>query len=87
MIVTSLPIDDQRALFVHLQSLFVEYHQSLLTATDVAQQLEVPKDAVYRWRKEGRLDAVPLGCRCIRFSPDEVARFEASRPARSNDKR
>jgi len=51
----------------------------LLNAEEVAELLNVSRRQVFRWASEGRLRAVRLGDRCIRFSPDAVVEFVEGR--------
>jgi excisionase family DNA binding protein len=44
----------------------------LLTAEDIASELQVPKSWVYRAARDGRLPSVPCG-RYVRFHPDDLA--------------
>lgn len=48
----------------------------LLTADEVAADLQVPKTWVYRAAREGRLPSVPCG-RYVRFHPDDIDRWIA----------
>jgi excisionase family DNA binding protein len=53
----------------------------LLTADQVAEQLQVPKTWVYRAARGGSLPSVPCG-RYVRFHPDDLAKWiEAQRAA------
>jgi excisionase family DNA binding protein len=47
----------------------------LLTARDVAERLQTNTQAVYRLAREGKLPAVPLGERTLRWTEESVADF------------
>lgn len=49
----------------------------LLTAEQVAEQLQVPKTWVYRAARDGLLPSVPLG-RYVRFDPDDLTAWIAA---------
>jgi excisionase family DNA binding protein len=52
-----------------------------MTPGEVAQMLHVPLDTIYRWRSAGTgPPAMKLG-KYLRFAPDDVARWLASRPS------
>lgn len=47
----------------------------LLTAAQVATELNVHKSTVYDWFNRGELVGVKLGSKCIRFRQEDVDRF------------
>ena len=47
----------------------------LLTAADVAETLAVSPDTVLRLARRGKLAAVRIGPRLVRFTPDSVERY------------
>ena len=51
---------------------------NLLTATEVAQILRVPKARVYELRRQGILPALILGQRTIRFEEDSLSKWIAA---------
>ncbi len=51
----------------------------LLTARDIAKRLQVNTQAVYRLAREGKLPAVKLGSRTLRWSEDVVMEFVSRR--------
>lgn len=54
----------------------------LLTADDVAKLLKYPdRHGVYKLKREGKLKAVSLGDKTLRFSREEVRRFIQERTA------
>lgn len=57
---------------------------ALLTAEDVAALLACSRKQVYRMANEGRIPALVLGDRMVRFDPAEIeAWIEASKRVRS----
>jgi|UniRef100_UPI0037844EDB excisionase family DNA binding protein len=48
----------------------------LLTPKQLAKRWQVDPITIRRWRKSGKLSAHHIG-RSVRFSPEEIARFEA----------
>jgi excisionase family DNA binding protein len=56
----------------------------LLTAEDVAAQLQVPTSWVYRAAREGDLPSVPCG-RYVRFDPDDIAAWIMRRKTSRSD--
>lgn len=51
--------------------------ERLLTAAEVADLLRVSRATVYRWVDDGRLPAIQLGGRTIRFNPRAIDHFLA----------
>jgi excisionase family DNA binding protein len=51
----------------------------LLGVRDVARRLGVSTATVYRWAEEGTLPHVRLSSNILRFRPQDVAEFIASR--------
>lgn len=48
---------------------------ALLTRKDVAKRFAVHPNSVKRWQHEGRLRAVVLNCRVVRYESAEVERL------------
>lgn len=55
------------------------YEIDIMTPEEVAEQLKVRKETVYRWVKSGQLPATHIG-RQIRFRPEDVAKFVGLSP-------
>tara|TARA_R100001594_G_scaffold67122_1_gene101470 strand:- start:215 stop:406 length:192 start_codon:yes stop_codon:yes gene_type:complete len=51
------------------------YHSDLLTKQEVAERLRIEPRTVDAWRLEGRIRAVYLGSKVIRYKRKEVERF------------
>ena len=51
----------------------------LLTARQVAELLAVSPETVLRWTRRGKLPAIKLPSRAIRYRPDELERWLAER--------
>ncbi len=47
----------------------------LLTALDVAARLQINKQAVYRLTREGKLSAIAIGPRTLRWTEEAVSAF------------
>lgn len=47
----------------------------LLTAKETAATLGVSTKTLYLWDRDGTLPAIHLAARCVRYSPDDLARF------------
>ena len=50
-------------------------HEKLLTAAEVAEQLQVSVPAVHKLVQKHKLQAVRIGPRCLRFRPESVELF------------
>ena len=61
----------------------VQAKPALLTVEQVAEQLQVHRTTIYSWVAQGHLPAIVLaeGLRkkCIRFDPEELARWLEAR--------
>lgn len=53
----------------------IEADARLLSARDVAQRLQTNKQAVYRLAREGKLPAVKVSARCLRWTEETVSAF------------
>lgn len=54
-------------------------NQKLLTDRAIADRLEVSERQVQRWAKEGHLQPVRLGRRCVRYTEADLVNFIAAR--------
>ena len=49
--------------------------QNLLTVPEVAEWARVHPKTVYRWIREGKLEAIPFGPRTFRVPEDAIGKF------------
>ena len=62
--------------------------KSFFVADEIAEILQIPRHAVYRLVREGRLGALRVGPRCIRVSRESLQQFlSAAREPSGRDRR
>uniref|UniRef100_UPI0039C9262D helix-turn-helix domain-containing protein n=1 Tax=Horticoccus sp. 23ND18S-11 TaxID=3391832 RepID=UPI0039C9262D len=49
--------------------------ESLLTRKDVARRLSVHSNSIKRWQRDGRISAVVINSRVVRYEESEVERL------------
>ncbi|HET9376389.1 MAG TPA: helix-turn-helix domain-containing protein, partial [Chthoniobacterales bacterium] len=52
---------------------------------DLAERFAVSHPTIYRWVRLGKLPAIRLGKRVLRFSEDEILSWEEARHTEAND--
>lgn len=64
----------------------IETTNKLVTAKDLAERYAVSEGTIWRWSKEGRIQAIEVGPKLIRFDlADVVARLESPKPITEPD--
>ncbi|WP_457795279.1 helix-turn-helix domain-containing protein [Horticoccus sp. 23ND18S-11] len=53
----------------------VNLKESLLTRKDVARRLSVHSNSIKRWQRDGRISAVVINSRVVRYEESEVERL------------